>query len=150
MKRKINDVTYNTDTSTMLAQSRWERNQTNVLGVLYQTRGGAYFIHEEVTQSVWNEAEGRYEQQIHHTFVPISPDGARAWLLDGEVEIFNNPFNNPPEATEETQPVAEIYMRVPQSLKRRIDAAAAQAKVSVNVWAMRCIENCIKESDGRE
>ncbi len=64
-------------------------------------------------------------------------------MADGDVEIFRNPFEDPPEAEAEAKPGATIYIRVPASLKRSVDEAAKAADVSGNVWAMRCVERCL-------
>jgi hypothetical protein len=61
------------------------------------------------------------------------PDGA----VDGEVKVFSNPFEDPPEATAEPEPGATIYIRVPMALKRSVDEAARAANLSSNVWVMR-------------
>jgi len=42
----------------------------------------------------------------------------------GDVEVFNNPFDDSPEATAEAEPGATIYIRVPAVLKRRVEEAA--------------------------
>jgi hypothetical protein len=144
MKRIVNGVTYNTDTSTRLAQSRWEPEAgESVLGTLHQTRGGAFFVDQEITKMVWNEDERRHEERVVHEFVPLSPQGAHDWLMDGEVEVFQNPFEDPPEARAEAEPGETIYIRVPASLKRSVEEAAKNEKVSGNVWAMRCVERCL-------
>jgi predicted HicB family RNase H-like nuclease len=150
MKRIVNGVTYNTETATRLAESRWNNeSQWNndggaIFGTLYQTRGGAFFVDEEITRTEWNERERDHEQTVRHEFNPLSPDEAHKWLLEGEVEIFQNPFDDPPEATAEAEPGATIYIRVPASLKRSVDDAAKVAKVSGNVWIMRCVERCLE------
>jgi hypothetical protein len=69
--------------------------------------------------------------------------------MTGEVDVFNNPFEDPPEATAEAEPGATIYIRVPAVLKQRVDRAAGQAELSGNAWAMRCIEKCMESSDIR-
>ena len=78
------------------------------------------------------------------SFHPLSPEAANKWLLDGYVEVFNNPFDDPPQATAEAIPGATIYIRVPAALKRRVEEAADAEKVSGNVWAMRCVERCLE------
>jgi hypothetical protein len=149
MKRIVNGVTYNTVTSTRLAQSRWEPDDnTKILGVLYQTRGGAYFVHEEATLQVWNEDDRQHERKVEDTFRPLSPTDAHDWILEGEVEVFHNPFDDPPEATAEAEPAATLYIRAPAALKQRVDEAAREAKVSGNVWAMRCVERCLQSAEG--
>jgi predicted HicB family RNase H-like nuclease len=102
-------------------------------------------VDEETTLEEWNERARETRTRIDHSFHPLSPDGANKWLLEGEVEVFHNPFEDPPEASAEAEPASTIYIRVPASLKQRVDAAAHAANVSGNVWAMRCLENCLAE-----
>ncbi len=48
-----------------------------------------------------------------------------------------------PEAEPETEQGATIYLRVPTTLKRRVDQAANAADLSTNAWVMRSIEGCL-------
>lgn len=147
MKRIVNGVTYNTETSTAVARSEWTDSsdgQEHVM-VLYQTRGGAFFFDEQETKSVWNEREGRHETKMSHVFTPVSPADAQKWMMEGDVEVFSNPFDDPPEAAAEADTGATIYIRVPSSLKRRVDEAAKGEGLSGNVWSMRCVERCLDE-----
>jgi hypothetical protein len=148
MKRIVNGVTYNTSTSTRLAQARWEGDGGNVVGILYQTRGGAFFVDEETTRTVRDAAERPDEERIEHGFVPLSPDGAHKWILEGDVEIFNNPFDDPPEATAEAEPGATIYVRVPSALKSQVEGAAKRAQMSSNAWILLCMERCLNAENG--
>jgi hypothetical protein len=143
MKRIINGVTYNTDASVRLARSEWEEDDGQVTGTLYQTRGGAFFVVEEFTSKQWSEGEGRYTYERKYRWQTLSREDANAWLLEGEVDIFHNPFNELPEAIADDHDGATLYVRVPASLKRSVDEAASEAKVSSNTWAMRCIESCL-------
>jgi hypothetical protein len=145
MKRLVNGVTYNTDTSTALATSSYENDEGEVEATLYQTRGGAFFVVAESTKLVWNERTREQETKPITTVEPLSPEKAHEWIMTGEVEIINkSPFDEPPEATAEAEPGATIYIRVPAALKSEADKAAKEAKVSGNVWAMRCIERCLE------
>lgn len=146
MKRIIDGMTYNTDTSTRIAEAKWEHDDEIHTGVLYQTLGGAFFVDDEIAKQVWNQHDEQHEERVEHTFEPMSQEDAHKWMLDGEVEVFNNPFDDPPEATAEAEPGATIYIRAPASLKRRVDDAARASKVSGNVWAMRCVEQCLAEA----
>jgi hypothetical protein len=146
MKRIVNGVTYNTATATALARSECTGDDGPVQATLYQTRGGAFFVDYEITREVWNEREQEHQTKITNTFEPLSREKAHEWILEGDIEIFNNPFDDPPEATAEADPGATIYIRVPASLKRNVDDAAKAAKTSGNVWAMRCVEKCLKET----
>lgn len=149
MKRIVDGVTYNTETSTAIGETTWanEMNKTECRSVLYQTRGGAFFLHDEVTRSVWSERRQEMVDREENSFTPMSQSEAHNWLIEGDKEVFHNPFEDPPEATAEAEPGATIYIRVPASLKRRVDEAAREAKLSGNVWSMRCIEKCLEKRD---
>ncbi len=67
--------------------------------------------------------------------------------MTGETEVFHNPFEEPPEAEAESEPSATIYVRVPVSLKRRLEQAAVAEKLSGNSWSIRCIERCLSPSE---
>jgi hypothetical protein len=150
MKRIIHGVTYNTATATRLAESRWTTHNDatgsddQVLGTLYQTQGGAFFVHAEITEQAWDQSEEAYRPSVVHEFDPLSPERAHKWFLEGDVEVFHNPFgDDPPEAVAEAEPGATIYVRVPSSLKQRVEEAARAENLSGNVWAMRCLERCV-------
>ena len=141
-------VTYNTDTSVRLAESRWQGILgEKFFGTLYQTRGGAFFVDLEITRERWNELEHEPQTEVVHEFWPKSPDQAQKWMVEGDVEVFHNPFEE--QAAAETEPGATIYIRVPASLKKRVDDAARADNVSANVWAMRCLEQCLKAGKNR-
>jgi hypothetical protein len=147
MKRIVNGVTYNTATATRVATASWTGVpgdiEAEVEGTLYQTRGGAFFVHNEITKEVWNEIEQRMLPRTLHEFEPMSREQASAWILDGDVEVFHNPFEDPPEAAEEPDGGATIYLRIPASLKARVEQMAEREDVSANTWAMRCLERCV-------
>ncbi len=50
----------------------------------------------------------------------------------------------PPEATlEDIEPTATIYVRVPMSLKRRVEAAAEKARLPITALTIQCLkERC--------
>lgn len=145
MKRIVNGVTYNTETSTCLATATYEPEEgQKVVTDLYQTRGGAYFEHRQTTSKEWNEAEREYDTTTRDRFIPLSPEKAHDWLMEGDVDVFTNPFDDPPEAAAEAEPGATIYLRVPGSLKRSVDEAAKADGLSGNIWAQRCLERCLQ------
>ncbi len=59
------------------------------------------------------------------------------------MEIIDSSLEEPPEAEAEAEPGATIYVRMPASLKKRVDDAAKAANLSGNVWTMRCLERCL-------
>jgi HicB family len=74
----------------------------------------------------------------------MTADEAKAWMLKGDVEVIHDRFaEGVPEAEPETEQGATIYLRVPTTLKRRVDQAANAASLSSNSWVMRCLENCL-------
>jgi hypothetical protein len=144
VKRIVDGVTYNTETSTRLAESVWKDDADDeVTGTLYQTRGGAFFVYEYALKEVWVERIGETIERERNEIIPMSSSEAHEWIMTGQVDVFSNPFDDPPEAAAEAEPGATIYIRVPASLKKRVDDAAKAAKASGNVWAMRCIERCL-------
>jgi len=148
VKRIVGGFTYNTETSTRLARGRsadTDKSAT-LVETLYQTRGGAFFIVEKRTMVGWNQEEQESETRVQRTFVPVGSQRAQNWMLEGEVHVFQNPFDDAPEAVAEREPGATIYIRVPAILKRAVDAAAREQNVSGNVWAMRCIERFLEKS----
>ena len=144
MKRIIDGVAYNTDTSTVIARSEYEgeynHRNSNCIATLYQTRGGAFFVVETFNLG-WDE-ETRLDD-IRDRFKALSAERAQNWIMTGEVEIIHNPFGEPPEATAEAEASATLYTRVPVSLKQRIEAAARDDGLSGNAWLMRCAERCL-------
>jgi predicted HicB family RNase H-like nuclease len=147
MKWVVEGVAYNTATSTLLAQKAWHSEESEETGgfgpyfeaALYQTRKGAYFVHKST--SWWHSDLGRMEPASDDC-TPMTAEQANAWLLKGNVKIVHNPFplGEVPEAAAETEPGATIYLRVPATLKHRVDKAASSAGMSTNAWVMQIIE----------
>jgi hypothetical protein len=73
-------------------------------------------------------------------------------ISQGNIEVIDEAaVEVPPEAAIEAEPAATIYVRVPSSLKRRVDEAAKDAKLSGNAYVLRCMETCLKTiSDFKE
>ena len=135
MKRIIDGVTYNTDTATAVA--RWEYEDENgydTEAVLYQTRGGAFFIVHS-----WNT-----ENKPKVYFESINRESiARLVERTDNLTIINEDIlSDPPEATAEQSPGATLYLRIPSALKDQAESSAKSDGLSVNAWAMRCIERC--------
>jgi hypothetical protein len=151
MKRIVHGATYDTASSTRIAAAEWEHPAGEEhTDVLYQTRGGAFFVHRETT--LWRREEGALTSKAAHRFDPMSREEAHAWMLQGDVEVFDDTvFKLPPEAAAtddatEAQ-AATVYVRVPPLLKETIEAAAKEAGQSLSEWLLRCLERCAAESD---
>jgi predicted transport protein len=72
----------------------------------------------------------------------MTAEQAQDWLHEGDIELLHNPFGDPPEATAEW--AATIILRLPTSLKQRIDKAADKARLSRNAYIMKCQEYCLE------
>lgn len=137
MKRIIDGVTYNTLTATTVGRYEYENEKGyEVSATVYATRGAALFI-----VHAWNTDEG--DAKYH--FEAITRDAlTRAIQTIDNFEIVDETLlEAPPEAEAEVEQSATIYLRVPASLKRRIDEASQAGGVSTNAWAMRCVERCL-------
>jgi hypothetical protein len=49
--------------------------------IVATTRGGAFFVDEQVTKEVWSERNRQQETKIISTFVPMSRDQAHDWIM---------------------------------------------------------------------
>lgn len=156
MKRIIDGVTYNTDTSTLIAlhQGKWKKDdgiEYDFKEWLYQTRGGAFFLYEHLEGGYHDPEAGEWRTKEENTFFAKTHQEAAAWLLENDnVEVFSDVLGEPPEATAEQEKGATIYIRVPASLKARVDRAALDQNLSGNAWAMRCLEQCLETGRDRE
>jgi predicted HicB family RNase H-like nuclease len=146
MKWIKDGVTYNTDTSTPVARYVGEPDNYDPKRkemTLHQTQGGAFFLHIHETWAV--KRDGQWVELEHHNCMPMTQEQAQKWVMEevgDAVEILSDAFPAPPEAEEEPAGSTTIYLRVPASLKQRIERAAKKADQSMNVWAMRCLESC--------
>jgi hypothetical protein len=77
----------------------------------------------------------------------LSRADAHKWRLEGEVEVFSNPFDDPSEAASEAE---TTYMKIPAVRKRRVEETVRGNKVSGSAWAMRCVEQCLADEDPSE
>jgi hypothetical protein len=153
MKRVIDGVAYNTLTSVKIATKEWEEadgngriNNRTQQGI-YQTRGGALFLTEEKMWETWNADEQAYDADSLADITPLTRDEAKGWMLSGQHEVFDETiFGKAPEAVDEAEQAATVYLRIPKSLKDRMEAAAKVQNASVNAWLTRCAEGCLKLS----
>lgn len=131
MKRIIDGKTYNTETATKVADAPWDEDWPEVFTTLYQTRHGAFFTHYggETPQG-----------DAYENIKPLVPQDAKTWLENNNfVDEVEKLFGEQPEAGEQD---SRITVRIPDSLKTRIEGLAAANKQSLNAWIMRCLETC--------
>ena len=145
MKRIIDGVAYNTETSTKVAEMTFEADP-NISGstrgavTVYQTRSGAFFkLDHEVIG--YRDRDGEWQERVSNQCEAMTREEVLAWVAQqGDVEVFGNALDDVPEAMEAKEGEATIYTRVPASLKARADAQATAAGMSLNAFVIRCLE----------
>jgi len=148
LKGLVDGKTYNTDTATKVA--RWDykdENQYDTDVTLYQTNGGAFFaVHEWTTQG--NQYTGAVSQQKTYWETLTRDEVDKLLMSKDGIEVLNDSLDTPPEAVNEEEPAATIYLRIPPALKRSVDAAAVRDGVSVNTWGIRALEDRLTSGMG--
>jgi hypothetical protein len=125
-KRIIGGKTYNTETSTLLAEYETEYG---AIEMLFKTRHGAYFIYGEYPSE-------REEQQVR----PLEPADAQSWMEQCcTAERLEAEFGEMPEAGDEE---ARFTLRIPETLRKRVALIAETNDQSLNAWILRCLERC--------
>ncbi len=142
MKRIVAGKTYNTDTSARVAKYQYKDDaDRDVEANVYVNKGGAFFIVHE-----WEGDDGAKKVYFESsTRKNITDLMAKEKFIDNFEIVDEKALEPPPEATTEEEPGATVYVRVPISLKQRVDEAAADAKLSGNSYMLRCMEHCLKD-----
>src|SRR6266705_1758487 len=105
MKRIVEGVAYNTDTSTCIARKPATRQdergrEVDEMTTLFQTARGAYFLHKTSSVAAGRDNETREWDEI----IPMTSDEASTWMLSGNVQVIHDPFA---EGIPEAEPEAE-------------------------------------------
>jgi len=130
IKRIIGGKTYNTETATRVAKA-WFHPQDERWDELYQTRHGAYF-------RSWGDPA--YDEDGIEQIEPLTPSEAQTWMeKHASAELIEQHFGEQPEAGEAE---SRVTLRIPDSLKSRIEGLAISNKQSLNTWIIRCLEEC--------
>ena len=163
MKRIIDGNTYNTETATVIyqdikfvdlaehveAESEDSRDFAHV-ETLYQTRRGDYFL--VVTEPQANFDRGRPKGVRHvERLEPLTRDYALDWLrshrfLAVRYEQLVYRLKDYQRAKERTEKSA-VFLRIPQSLKERLEACAKNKGQSLNTWVMRRLEQAALDEE---
>jgi len=151
MKRVIGGKTYNTDTSVLVARYGYEDEKDREVWVnVYQNRGGAFFeVHsrEELDINGENIRRNSFEATSREELEKLV---AGEYVVN-DIELFDErALATPPKAEVEEAPSTTIYLRLPPSLKNRIETQAKEAGLSVNAWMIRCAEHCARPQVVRE
>ena len=136
LKRIVNGKLYDTETAKMVAKWRWSSEDGQGDQTLYANKNGAFFVMDEDAP----EYDGHV---VEPRLTPRTREQVQNLLLHAEkLEVFDqDQLPLPPEATpEDIEPTATIYVRVPVSLKRRVEAAAYKARLPITALTIQCLE----------
>lgn len=126
-KRIIDGRTYNTETATLLG--RWKSDDEPIEEAFFKTRHGAYFLYIFL------------DMEPDEWIKPLAPEEAQRWMEQHcRADTIEAEFGEMPEAGD---PEARITLRIPETLRKRIVAAAEARGQSLNAWIQRCIERCV-------
>ena len=149
MKRIINGKTFNSETATVIF--RLEKQEKGALRseeidgyldseTLYRTRQGNFFLMDTEIKDNFDKEGVPLGTGPVERLKPLTTEGALNWLRSHDVseEQIRQQFGDHlKDMTEEST----VYLRVPQSLKLRLEACANNKGQSLNTWAMRCLEH---------
>jgi hypothetical protein len=85
-----------------------------------------------------------FPKERYSAFIRSLRQGALSYVDAPVWQGFLGDENVPEDETHGT-----VYVRMPASLKRQIEAAAESDGLSANFWAMRCFEKCLAEWSAR-
>ena len=158
VKRIINGKTFNSETATVIF--RLEKQEKGVLrseeidgytgsGTLYRTRQGYFFLVDTEIEAHFDKEGFPLGTGPVKRLKPLTSEGALSWLRSynvSEEQIRQQFGDHLKDMTEEST----VYLRVPQSLKLRLEACANNKGQSLNTWVMRCLERAawVEEEGG--
>jgi Arc-like DNA binding domain len=80
--------------------------------------------------------------------VSIQSGDAESTLLMPEPEVGSAEAGEPSTTEAEEEPVARITLRLPQSVKTRVDEMASSEGISTNAWLIRAVMDALSERSG--
>jgi hypothetical protein len=80
--------------------------------------------------------------------VSVQTGEAEPTLLMPEPEAGSDEAGEPSTTETEEEPVARITLRLPQSVKARVDEMASSEGISTNAWLLRAVMDALSERSG--
>jgi hypothetical protein len=145
MKRIINGKTYNTETATKICDwSNWDIDPSSCSfeygEIIYQTRYGAYFLYKYAFPN---------DDKSEETITPFSPQEAQEWMENVTyVDLTKHIEEHFGEMPEAGISESRITLRMPDSLKSKIEVFAKKNQQSLNAWIVKTIEKSIAYERG--
>ncbi len=148
MKRIINGKTFNTETATTVfcleKQEKGASRSEEIDGyldseTLYRTRQGNFFLVDTEIKTNFDKEGYPLGAGPVKRLKPLTSEAALNWLRSHNVsedQIRQQFGDHLKDMTEEST----VYLRVPQSLKLRLEACANNNGQSLNTWVMLCLE----------
>jgi hypothetical protein len=81
-------------------------------------------------------------------FVVTVQSDAEPTLLMPEAEVGRTEAGEPSTIEAEEEPVARITLRLPQSVKAKVDEMASSEGISTNAWLIRAVMDALSERSG--
>ncbi len=157
MKRIISGTTYNTETATLIHRSveaYWQpdpkKDRIELPEELYRTRHGEFFM---VETNIAVNADGGPSYTMED-LRPLTQDEALDWIhrTDGGDEVLETsvlvPLTEVLGADESGE--SRFTLRIPDVLKKRIDALARARGQSTNAWIIRALERMAAANENEE
>jgi hypothetical protein len=95
-----------------------------------------------------SSVELRMAGQDPEFVVSIQTSLSEPTLLMPEPEAASENAAEPPMTEAEDEPVARITLRLPQSVKARVDEMASAEGISTNAWLIRAVMDALSERSG--
>jgi Ribbon-helix-helix protein, copG family len=80
--------------------------------------------------------------------VTVQTGEAEPTLLMPETEVASAEASEPTGTETDEEPVARITLRLPQSVKARVDEMASSEGISTNAWLIRAVMDALSERSG--
>jgi hypothetical protein len=144
MKRIIDGKAYNTDSATIMAMGTWKDDSQGIVieTTVYKNRAGSYFAVEDHEQT-YRDRDGEAQTRTWSEWKVLEDEpAAEKFCQNNQVTIYQG-FDAVPEAGDMSE-TETIYVRVPRVLKLAVEAKAKTENVSINTFAMRCLESCTR------
>lgn len=149
-KRVINGTTYNPDTSFLVAETKTPPNTggpppAEYVCNLYQTRKNQFFLHTLSAAEAQQMPDREWIILEKEDFQPMTAAEARQWISDKNLEAYCDIVDGQPAGTIN----GVIYLRLPASMRERIEECAEDAGMSVNAWVLRATRPSIPTVSSR-
>jgi hypothetical protein len=139
MKRIMNGKTYDTDIATLVAENTQHDNRGQaVRTALYQANDGVFFAVDEIEREHRNN--GDWHARLSYEWEVVGDAGDALRFCEKRcLTIFQNIEDVLPEASFD-QSASTMSVQLPSSLRSVMMAESKKQNLSLNAFALRCVE----------